>query len=432
MAQREEADEPADAAGGASLNGPDDGSDQSAWGVYRDLLTDSAFIVILTVSIAGTMGGNVARPALPGLAAGLGISDARAGLVISAYTLPTALLVPVAGTLADVYGRRVVVVPSLVVYGLAGTAIAFVGSFEAVLALRVVQGGAVAGVGTLTVTLLGDLYDDATGAAAQGTRVGANKINNILAPVLVGILAGVAWNYPFLLYAFAFPVALASYVFLPKTVARADGGDADVSAPETIRGVFAEYVRALRVELRDPHLRLLVSGGGVRDAVKIGVLTFVPIFAVRELGASVVAGGAVLSARGFAGIVAAPLSGAVVDHLSRKATLLLGLALAIVGVLLMSVSPSVAALWVAVGVFGVGDALFAPVLKDAVTDRVTDETRAGVVGGMSTLKKLVQTAAPAAFGVVLAAAGFDPIFYIAAAIGTVYLGVLVVLLPGDT
>lgn len=430
VAPPEEADAPADAVGDSPADDPDD---ESAWGVYRGLLTDSAFIVILTVSIAGTMGGNVARPALPGLAAGLGISDARAGLVISAYTLPTALLVPVAGTLADVYGRRVVVIPSLLVFGLSGTAIAFVGTFEAVLALRVVQGAAVAGVGTLTVTLLGDLYDDATGAAAQGTRVGANKINNILAPVLVGILAGVAWNYPFLLYAFAFPVALASYVFLPKTVARVDGGDAErPSTPETIRGVFGEYVRALRVELRDPHLRLLVSGGGVRDAVKIGVLTFIPIFAVRELGASVVAGGAVLSARGFAGIVAAPLSGAVVDRLSRKTTLLLGLALAIVGVLLMSVSPSVAALWVAVGVFGVGDSLFAPVLKDAVTDRVTDETRAGVVGGMSTLKKLVQTAAPAAFGVVLAAAGFDPIFYIAAAIGAVYFGLLVVLLPGDT
>jgi MFS family permease len=404
--------------------------DDSAGGVYRDLLTDSGFVVVLTISIAGTMGGNVARPALPGLAAGLGITDARAGLVISAYTLPTALLVPVAGTLADVYGRRVVVIPSLVVFGAAGSAIAFVASFEAVLGLRVVQGAAVAGVSTLSITLLGDLYDDSRGAAAQGTRVGANKLNNIFGPVLVGILAGVAWSYPFLLYAFAFPVAVATYFFLPRTVTRADGG-ADAETPETIRGVFGEYARALRVELRDPHLRLLVSGGGVRDAVKVGVLTFVPIFAVRELGASVVAGGAVLSARGFAGIVAAPLSGAVVDRLSRKTTLLAGLGIAVAGVLLMSVSPSVAALWVAVGVFGVGDALYAPVLKDAVTDRVADDTRAGVVGGMSTLKKLVQTAAPAAFGAVLAAAGFDPIFYIAAAIGLGYLVVLVLALPTD-
>ncbi|MFB6097327.1 MAG: MFS transporter [Haloferacaceae archaeon] len=411
-------------------------ADDGGVALYTGLLTDPRFLSVLLVSIASTMGGNVARPALPGIAAGLGVSDAAIGLVISAYTLPTAICVPVAGTLADVYGRRTVVLPSLVVFGVAGTAIAFVGGvtgatgalpltpFQGVLALRVLQGVAVAGVGTLTVTLLGDLYDGDRGAVAQGTRVGANKINNILAPVMVGVLAGIAWNFPFLLYAFAFPVAALAYRYLPSTVSPRD-------ASASVRAVFREYARSLRVELRDRNLRLLVSGGGVRDFVKAGVLTFVPIFAVRELGASLAVAGAVLSARGFAGIVAAPLSGAVVSRSSRKGTLLAGLLVGIAGVLAIPLSPSVPVLWVAVAVFGVGDALFAPVLKDAVTDNVADDTRAGVVGGMNTLKKTVQTIGPAFFGVVLTVAGFDPIFYVAAVAAAGYLVVLLVALPAE-
>lgn len=183
---------------------------------YVSLFGDSRYVAILSVAMAATLAGNILSPALPGIADAFNVSSARIGLAVTAYSLPTAFALPISGVLADLYGRRKIVLPALVGFGLAGTAIAFVNSFEAVIALLVIQGLASAGISPLTVTLLGDIYTGAQGAAAQGGRVAANKTNNITIPAIVGVLAGMNWNYPFFLFALTFIAAAVAYVYLPS------------------------------------------------------------------------------------------------------------------------------------------------------------------------------------------------------------------------
>lgn len=100
-----------------------------------------------------------------------------------------------------------------------------------------------------------------------------------------------------------------------------------------------------------------------------------------------------------------------------------------VGITLIPTAPTVLMLGAAVGIFGVGDALFAATIKDTVTDATTDEYRAGVISSMSMWKKLTKSAAPAFFGVILAVAGFGPLFYLAAVIAVGYAVILAVALP---
>lgn len=107
---------------------------------YRSLLSDHRLLVVLLVGVTGSLANNVASPALPGVADHFAVSAARVGLVMTAFTVPTMVTVPLTGVLADTYGRRRVVIPSLVVFGLAGTSVGLVDSFGAVLALRGVQG----------------------------------------------------------------------------------------------------------------------------------------------------------------------------------------------------------------------------------------------------------------------------------------------------
>ncbi|MFB6097321.1 MAG: MFS transporter [Haloferacaceae archaeon] len=419
------------------MSGHAETAEATSEATYASLLTDPRLLIILSISVSGTMGPNVASPALPAMAGSLAVTDARVGLVMTAYTLPAMVFVPLTGALADMYGRRTVILPSLVAFGLAGTAIAFVGSvtgpggvvplspFQAILALRAVQGAGVAGFMSLTVTLLGDLYAGGAGTTAQGIRVGANGLSGILVPLAAGALAGIAWNAPFLIYGLALAFAVVAFVALPETTGGIDDGTG-------VLDTLASYGRSLRVEMADIQTGVLISGGFARDFVRYAVITFVPLFAVRVLGASLAEAGAVLAVRGVAAIVVSPTAGELTGRYDHRHALLLALALTAGSVALFPAAPSIPLLGALLLVYSVGDALFSPVIKDAVTDAARDEYRSGVVGGMQLLKYAAQTASPAVFGVVLAVSGFDTLFWGAALVSGLYAAAVFGLLGSAT
>lgn len=380
---------------------------------YRALLSDPRLLTVTMLSVVGTLGTNVASPALPAMSGALGVSDARVGLVITAYTLPAMFVVPVVGVLADTYGRRTVVVPSLAVFGLAGSAVGLVHSFEAVLLLRGVQGIAFAGIMPMSVTILGDLYEGATGSAAQGVRVGMNGISTTLVPAIAGALSALSWNYPFLLYAIAVPAAVVTYAVLPETTS-------GIEVTGGVLGQLGRYARTLRGELGDVRLSSLLVAAGVRDFVRYGLIVYVPLFAVGSLDASFAQAGALLSVRGVSYILFAPLSGAIVGRVSQRWALVGAILFGAACMALLPAAPGL--LWVGalVLLYSVGDSIFSPVVKGAVTDSTGEESRAGIVAGMNVLKYAAQTASPAFFGLVLAASGFDAVFEIGAAIAAGY------------
>ena len=66
-------------------------------------------------------------------------------MLIVAFTLPGALFTPVMGVLGDRVGRKKVLVPSLVLFGLAGAACGLARDFETLVALRFLQGAGSSG-----------------------------------------------------------------------------------------------------------------------------------------------------------------------------------------------------------------------------------------------------------------------------------------------
>lgn len=380
---------------------------------YRSLVTDTRLLAVLLVGMVGTLSSNVASPALPGVADHFEVTAARVGLVMTAFTVPTMVAVPITGVLADVYGRRRVVVPSLLVYGVTGAAIGTVDTFQGVLAVRAIQGVAYAGVMPLSVTILGDLYAGATGSAAQGLRVSVNGFSGAVVPVVVGVLVAISWNYPFFLYAIAVPIALVVYWRLPESV---DPHDRVIG----LRSRLRSYVSAFRIETRTLEIRVLLAGGFARDLVRLAVLTFVPLFAVGSLGASTAVAGATIGLLGLSRMVVSPLAGSLVARFSRTWTLLAALGVTAASVVTIGIATTPTMLGAAVAVYGVGDGLFAPVLKSAVTDFADPNYRAGVVNGLQLLKSGAQSLSPVVFGAVLATLGYRSLFVSAAAVSVAY------------
>lgn len=403
------------------MGAPSDTAQDSAAVSYGQLATDPRLLTVTLVSFAATFGSYAASPALPSIVSEVGVAEADVGLVMAAYTLPAIFLLPVTGVLTDMYGRRTVLLPSITLFGVAGVAIAFVDSFAAILALRVVQGIGGAAIIPVAITLIGDLYSGETGSAAQGIRLSANGVSSIALPAVAGFLAGLAWQYPFLLYAIAIPAAVATYLFVPETL--------ETSARTSLVAEVREYAAAVRVEVTDVDMAILLAGGFFQGFSYYAILTFVPLFAVDSLGATVFLAGAVLSTRGVARIVLSPATGWVLTFVSRKTALVGSLLITVAGTVLIGVAPSVLWLGGLIGLFGIGDALFTPVHRDAITDLASDERRGGVVSGMLILRQLGTTLSPPAFGLVLLVANFGAIFLLAGLIYLVY-GVIVLLMYG--
>jgi MFS family permease len=313
--------------------------------------------------------------------------------------------------------------PSLVVFGVAGVAIAFVDSFLAILVLRVVQGIGGAALIPVAITLIGDLYTGEIGSAAQGLRLSANGISSIALPAVAGFLAGIAWYHPFLLYAIALPTAVLAYVYVPETL--------DSTGTTSLVAEVREYASAIRIEMADTDMAILLVGGFAQGFSYYALLTYVPLFAVDSLGATVFLAGMVLSARGIARIVLSPVSGTLLQYVSRRAALAGSLAVTALGLGLIGVSSSILWLGVLVAIFGIGDALFTPVHRDAITDLASEQRRGGVVSGMLILRQLGTTLSPPAFGLVLVFADFTTLFVLAAVVYAAYAVVVLVWFSPD-
>jgi len=164
--------------------------------------------VLAGVPLIMVLGNSMLIPVLPALKKAFGISAFQTGLVITLFSVPAGLSIPVTGLLADRFGRRAVLVPALGLYALGGLAAGLSWlllkekAFPYLLLSRVFQGIGAAGTAPVAMALVGDLFGGGGRGRALGVLEAANGTGKILSPVL-GAAAGIAgWFYPF----FIFPV----------------------------------------------------------------------------------------------------------------------------------------------------------------------------------------------------------------------------------
>jgi MFS family permease len=355
--------------------------------------------------MVGILGNQSISPALPSIGTAFGVGEARVGLVITAFYLATAGAVPIVGVLADLYGRRPVIITSLGLFGLTGVGAMFAPDFRTLVAIRALQGVAFCGITPITVAVVGDLYTGAEGSTAQGLRTSSHGISNILAPALGGFLAGILWSYPFLLFALAFPAMGLVYLYLPETAAETDGEALDLSV-----GAIRSYLGGFRAEFTEPTLGVLILGVSTLYFIKTALMTFLPLFVVTDFGATAFVAGLLLSLRGVIRVLVSPLSGVLTARFGRNNSLYASFGLLAAGMGIVGISDGLAGVVVATVVFSLGDATGVPLLNDTVTTIVSTEQRAGVVSLMNSGKLLANAAAPAAFGVVLSVSDYSVMF----------------------
>ena len=162
-------------------------------------------------------------PALPAIGDALGVAeDNRRQLVITFYLLGFGVAQLAYGPLSDRYGRKGLIVASMVLYAIFSAAAGLAGSFTLLLAARALQGVAAAATRVLVVAVVRDRYQGSGMARIMSITMIVFMIVPVLAPTFgQGVLAFATWRHIFIVLAvYGAALALWTYLRLPETLAR--------------------------------------------------------------------------------------------------------------------------------------------------------------------------------------------------------------------
>jgi len=89
---------------------------QSLFGEKAAVLRDTNFQLLLLANLVAPLGTALISPLLESLQHPYGATDATIGLLMTVFTAPSILMIPVVGVLADRYGRKPFLVVGLFVF----------------------------------------------------------------------------------------------------------------------------------------------------------------------------------------------------------------------------------------------------------------------------------------------------------------------------
>jgi ACDE family multidrug resistance protein len=143
-------------------------------------------------------------PVLPKLEDKVGITSFQSSMIITSYSVAAIFLIPVAGYLSDRFGRKIVILPSLILALIGGLIAGFASwkmddPYAMIIAGRIIQGIGAAGAMPIVLPLVGDLYqdDDEKISSTLGIIETSNTFGKVLSPILGSIFAAFLWFLPF-------------------------------------------------------------------------------------------------------------------------------------------------------------------------------------------------------------------------------------------
>lgn len=373
-----------------------------------------ALVAIFATTLMTPLDVPLISPVLPAIGSVFGISASQAGLFITVYALPGILLAPVIGALADRIGRRYVLSACLVVFGLAGTAIAFTSDFVVALGLRLVQGFAAGSIlSALAMTVVGDRYDGTRHDSVMGVTSAMLSLGTATYPIIGGFLAAYAWNAPFLMYAFTLPVAVLVFFAVDDT---------EASSEESNRGYVREAVGAV------PTTQAIALYGIMFVSFTFlfgGLYTALPFYLAEAFGFSPATVGIVTSTVLLVTGIISTQNGWLSVRASTTTLLTFGFGFYAVGFLGIALASALPLLVGALLLFGVGSGLITPTLFASLSGLAPDHVRAGVMSLQTTTIGISQVVGPALFTFLAGTIGYQSTLLGAssgAAVGTAVLG----------
>lgn len=373
--------------------------------------------IIFSVTLMSVLGIASINPALPGIGSAFNISPSQTSMLIAVFAIPGIIMTPILGILADRYGRKRVIIPSLLLFGVAGTACMFARDFDLLLVFRFLQGLGAASLGALNVTLIGDLYSAEKRGSIMGYNNSVLSLGTAVSPIIGGALAIPGWYYPFLLPLLALPVA---YLTMKK-----------LENPEPASDLqFKEYMKQFFKIIKNRRISGLFILSINTFIILFGAfLAYLPFLLKESFDANPFTIGIFLSSMSFTQAITASQLGRLMNKISKKA--LLGFSFFFYA-LAFVMFPLVPALWLVLLptiVLGIAQGLNVPNVQSLLAGYVRSENRAALMSFNRWVSQLGQAFGPMLMGLAFAMYHLNGVFYTAAGIGALTSVVAIIIVP---
>lgn len=169
---------------GSTAVGSIEGTRQDMWAPsYREILV---MITCAVASLVVALDATILVPVLPTLAVDLDGTAAEAFWTGTSYLLTHAVLQPFIATMSDIFGRRELLVPSILFFTAGSVACALAHNFAVLLLGRVIQGVGGAGIITLSQLIFADLVPLRQRPTYFSMVLGAWALGSLLGPLVGG------------------------------------------------------------------------------------------------------------------------------------------------------------------------------------------------------------------------------------------------------
>lgn len=349
------------------------------------------------------------NPALPLFIKSLKVPTGTLGFVAAASTVTGILVSIPAGLLSDLWGRRRVILLSMIVFALAPFLYLLVGHAWQLVLVRVYHGLATAILGPVALAAVADTFQSGRGER-MAWYTSATMVGRFIAPSVGGLLiAGSDFRWVYLGCGVAGVLALLAATRIP-----AAGSAPAAAGNRPRRATWA----ATRGELRflATHRPILLTSA--MDAVLYfgfgAVETFLPLY-LTDRGFQPKEIGPLFTAQIVVTALSKPLMGRLSDRLGRRVQVIAGLALAAVVVAALPWVASWPVLALLTALFGLSVAS----VTASTSALVSDLSRAGAYGAsmgvLSSVMDVGHSTGPMAVGLLVAAWGYGAGFSVVAA-----------------
>lgn len=367
----------------------------------HNVATDKNLYIIICTTLISIMGGQVIAPILPSLTEVFNVSTGNIEMVMTLYALPVGIATPILGVLADRIGLKKILVPALILVGVAGCSAAWTNNFHSLLGLRFLQGLGVAPLDALALTMIAMLYNGRMLSKAMSINAAMIGVSSAIYPLLGGALGSFSWKYPFLLSAFTFPLAMLVIMVL-KLPAKPPAAE-----KQTLKLYFKNTWKSIN---NRSVMGLLFAVGSIFMIQFGAFITYIPIFAGFSLGASGFINGAILSTISLALALTASQLGWLVQRFSEITLIKVSFIISATALFMIPLMNNLWLLLIPNILFGAALALALTSSQALLAGLSAQDSRAGFMAVNASIQSLGQASGPILGGFAIATWGIKAVF----------------------